>query len=205
MTITVADHIAAFLRDREVEIVFGLCGHTNIALLAALERGGGPRFVTTRHEQVAAHAADGYARASGRPGRRSPARRAGADQRDHWRGHRRPRLGADGRDRWRRPDLLREPRTAPGAQPASRRRPDERLRPVRQAVLAPPSCGPGTAGPRPRLGPGSSGAPGPRARVGADGPARRDSGSPDRAGDAAPASRYGPGTRRGHRLPAGEG
>ena len=27
-----------------------------------------PRFVTTRHEQVAAHAADGYARASGRPG-----------------------------------------------------------------------------------------------------------------------------------------
>ena len=29
---------------------------------------GAPRFVTTRHEQVAAHAADGYARASGRPG-----------------------------------------------------------------------------------------------------------------------------------------
>ena len=29
---------------------------------------GAPRFITTRHEQVAAHAADGYARASGRPG-----------------------------------------------------------------------------------------------------------------------------------------
>jgi acetolactate synthase-1/2/3 large subunit len=68
MTTTVADHIAGFLRERQVELIFGLCGHTNISILAALERGGGPRFVTTRHEQVAAHAADGYARASGRPG-----------------------------------------------------------------------------------------------------------------------------------------
>jgi acetolactate synthase-1/2/3 large subunit len=65
---TVADHVAGFLADREVEIVFGLCGHTNISLLAALQRHGSPRFVTTRHEQIAAHAADGLARASGRPG-----------------------------------------------------------------------------------------------------------------------------------------
>ena len=65
---TASDHIAAFLVDRGVEVVFGLCGHTNISLLAALERAGAPRFVTTRHEQVAAHAADGYARASGKPG-----------------------------------------------------------------------------------------------------------------------------------------
>jgi acetolactate synthase-1/2/3 large subunit len=60
--------VAAFLGDRGVELVFGLCGHTNISLLAALERRRVPRFVTTRHEQVAAHAADGYARASDRPG-----------------------------------------------------------------------------------------------------------------------------------------
>jgi acetolactate synthase-1/2/3 large subunit len=65
---TVADHIASFLADRGVELVFGLCGHTNISLIAALERHGSVRFVTTRHEQVAAHAADGYARVSGRPG-----------------------------------------------------------------------------------------------------------------------------------------
>jgi acetolactate synthase-1/2/3 large subunit len=65
---TVADHVARFLQDRGVERVFGLCGHTNISLLAALERQGSPRFITARHEQVAAHAADGYARASGRPG-----------------------------------------------------------------------------------------------------------------------------------------
>jgi acetolactate synthase-1/2/3 large subunit len=65
---TVADHIAGFLVERDVQQVFGLCGHTNISLLAAFQRRGAPRFVTTRHEQVAAHAADGYARASGRPG-----------------------------------------------------------------------------------------------------------------------------------------
>ena len=65
---TVADHVARFLLARGVDRVFGLCGHTNISLLAALERQGAPRFITTRHEQIAAHAADGYARASGRPG-----------------------------------------------------------------------------------------------------------------------------------------
>jgi acetolactate synthase-1/2/3 large subunit len=65
---TVADHVATFLLDRGVDRVFGLCGHTNISLLAALERQGEPRFITTRHEQIAAHAADGYARAAGRPG-----------------------------------------------------------------------------------------------------------------------------------------
>jgi acetolactate synthase-1/2/3 large subunit len=65
---TVADHIATFLVDREVDQVFGICGHTNISLLAALSRLGAPRFITTRHEQVAAHAADGYARATGKPG-----------------------------------------------------------------------------------------------------------------------------------------
>lgn len=65
---TVADHVAEFLVDRGVVQVFGLCGHTNISLLAAFERRGAPRFVTTRHEQVAAHAADGYARTTDRPG-----------------------------------------------------------------------------------------------------------------------------------------
>jgi acetolactate synthase-1/2/3 large subunit len=65
---TVADHVARFLDARGADRVFGLCGHTNISLLAAIERQGSPRFITTRHEQIAAHAADGYARATGRPG-----------------------------------------------------------------------------------------------------------------------------------------
>jgi acetolactate synthase-1/2/3 large subunit len=47
-----------------VEHIFGLCGHTNIAVLAALSKSKKIKFINTRHEQVAAHAADGYARAS---------------------------------------------------------------------------------------------------------------------------------------------
>ena len=55
------------LEEYGVEYVFGLCGHTNIAVLNALH--GSPiTFLTARHEQVAAHAADGYARLSGNPG-----------------------------------------------------------------------------------------------------------------------------------------
>ena len=59
--------LAEYLERLGVEVIFGLCGHTNIAFLDALGRSR-IRFVTTRHEQVAAHAADGYARASGKPG-----------------------------------------------------------------------------------------------------------------------------------------
>ena len=68
MSRTVADHIAAFLESRGVSLMFGLCGHTNISLLAALERRGSTRFATARHEQVAGHAADGFARVAGVPG-----------------------------------------------------------------------------------------------------------------------------------------
>ena len=52
-----------YLEARGVEYVFGLCGHTNIAVLAALSKSTKITFVNTRHEQVAAHMADGYARA----------------------------------------------------------------------------------------------------------------------------------------------
>src|SRR6266542_6583235 len=62
-----AYQMTEYLERIGVEVVFGLCGHTIIALLDALDRSR-IRFVSTRHEQVAAHAADGYARASGKPG-----------------------------------------------------------------------------------------------------------------------------------------
>jgi acetolactate synthase I/II/III large subunit len=62
---TVAEHIVDFLERREVRHVFGLCGHTNIAVLAALA--DSPiDFVTVRHEQIASHAADAYARVTGK-------------------------------------------------------------------------------------------------------------------------------------------
>ncbi|WP_285565654.1 thiamine pyrophosphate-binding protein [Actinoallomurus iriomotensis] len=62
-----AQALVGQLESYGVEYVFGTCGHTNIALLDALSRSS-IGFVIARHEQAAAHAADGYARASGRPG-----------------------------------------------------------------------------------------------------------------------------------------
>jgi len=56
-----------YLERLGVEVVFGLTGHTVIGMLDALGRSR-IRYVSTRHEQVAAHAADGYARATGKPG-----------------------------------------------------------------------------------------------------------------------------------------
>lgn len=60
---TIAQQLVRYLENRDVTHIFGLCGHTNIAVLSALE-GSKIRFVNTRHEQIAAHAADGYARAT---------------------------------------------------------------------------------------------------------------------------------------------
>src|SRR5437763_9979083 len=59
--------LTEYLERLGVEVIFGLCGHTVIGFLDALGKSR-IRFVTTRHEQVAAHAADGYARASGKVG-----------------------------------------------------------------------------------------------------------------------------------------
>jgi acetolactate synthase-1/2/3 large subunit len=56
-----------YLERLGVEVIFGLCGHTVIGFLDALGKSK-IRYISTRHEQVAAHAADGYARASGKVG-----------------------------------------------------------------------------------------------------------------------------------------
>ena len=62
---TVAEHLVDALERRDVRHVFGLCGHTNIAVLAALANSR-IEFVSVRHEQVASHAADAYARVTGK-------------------------------------------------------------------------------------------------------------------------------------------
>ena len=62
---TVAEHLVDYLVRREISHIFGLCGHTNIAVLSALEPSP-IEFVTVRHEQIASHAADAYARVTGR-------------------------------------------------------------------------------------------------------------------------------------------
>ena len=63
---TVAEHLVDYLERRDVSHIFGLCGHTVVALLAALEKSP-IDFVQVRHEQIASHAADAYARVKGQP------------------------------------------------------------------------------------------------------------------------------------------
>ncbi|MDA8258260.1 MAG: thiamine pyrophosphate-binding protein [Betaproteobacteria bacterium] len=58
----IAHQLVKYLEARGVEHVFGLCGHTNIAVLSELSKSP-IKFVNVRHEQIAAHMADGYARA----------------------------------------------------------------------------------------------------------------------------------------------
>src|SRR5580698_3341933 len=58
-----AMYIAACLKQEGVEKVFGQCGHTNYALIDACQKHG-IEYVSFRHEQLAAHAADAYYRVS---------------------------------------------------------------------------------------------------------------------------------------------
>ena len=57
----ISAQLVRYLESRGVKHIFGLCGHTNIAVLAELEKSS-IKFINVRHEQIASHAADGYAR-----------------------------------------------------------------------------------------------------------------------------------------------
>lgn len=57
----VSHQLVDYLERRGVEHVFGLCGHTVIAMLDPL-KDAKLKFISVRHEQLAAHAADAYAR-----------------------------------------------------------------------------------------------------------------------------------------------
>ena len=58
----VSDLIVDYLARRDVEYVFGLCGHTVIGMLDAFNRNPKVKYISNRHEAVASTAADGYAR-----------------------------------------------------------------------------------------------------------------------------------------------
>src|SRR6266849_9223661 len=60
---TGAMFIAECLKQEGVTKVFGQCGHTNYALIDACHRLG-IEYISFRHEQMAAHAADAYFRTS---------------------------------------------------------------------------------------------------------------------------------------------
>ncbi len=57
----ISHQLVKYLEERGIEHIFGLCGHTNIAVLTAVEKST-IKFINVRHEQIAAHMADGYAR-----------------------------------------------------------------------------------------------------------------------------------------------
>ncbi|MBL8587284.1 MAG: thiamine pyrophosphate-binding protein [Methylobacteriaceae bacterium] len=61
----ISNQLVKYLERRGVQHMFGLCGHTNIAVLSALANSP-IQFVVVRHEQIASHAADAYARVTGR-------------------------------------------------------------------------------------------------------------------------------------------
>jgi acetolactate synthase-1/2/3 large subunit len=61
----VSHQLVKYLEDRGIRHIFGLCGHTNIAFLSALEKST-IQFINVFHEQIAAHMADGYARVTGK-------------------------------------------------------------------------------------------------------------------------------------------
>src|SRR5436190_16611582 len=66
--ITVADSLLSELERIGVDTVFGIISIHNIPFYDALERHGGFRVVTARHEGAAVNLADAYSRVSGKLG-----------------------------------------------------------------------------------------------------------------------------------------
>lgn len=67
MRITGAEMVIEALKKENVEVIFGIPGGAMIPVYDALYKSD-LRHILTRHEQAAAHAADGYARATGKVG-----------------------------------------------------------------------------------------------------------------------------------------
>ena len=131
---TVAEQLVDYLQDRGVNHIFGLCGHTNIAVLAALEHSP-IEFVNVRHEQVASHAADAYARVTRQSQRPAQPSQPGTHQRSDRSGERRGGLHPHGGDIRRRPFVLFRQAPSPRSQPALRWGSIRDLPTVREAGL----------------------------------------------------------------------
>src|SRR5690625_4474982 len=73
------DMLIRSLRDEGVEFVFGYPGGAALHIYDALFRQQDVKHILVRHEQAATHAADGYARTTGKVGTvlRSEERRVG--------------------------------------------------------------------------------------------------------------------------------
>ena len=65
---TGADIVVRCLQDEHIEFIFGYPGGAALHIYDALYRQDKVKHILVRHEQGATHAADGYARATGKPG-----------------------------------------------------------------------------------------------------------------------------------------
>ncbi len=63
-----ADILVEALCDLGVDVIFGYPGGAVLPIYDAIFRSGRIRHILVRHEQAATHAAEGYARATGKPG-----------------------------------------------------------------------------------------------------------------------------------------
>lgn len=68
MELTGAEIVVRFLHDEGVEHLFGYPGGAVLHIYDALYRQDAVKHILVRHEQAATHAADGYARSTGKPG-----------------------------------------------------------------------------------------------------------------------------------------
>ena len=68
MKLTGAEILTHFLADEGVEFLFGYPGGAVLHIYDAIDRQDRVRHILVRHEQAATHAADGYARSTGKPG-----------------------------------------------------------------------------------------------------------------------------------------
>ena len=68
MELTGAQIVVQSLKDEGVELVFGYPGGAALHIYDAFYSQEDVRHILVRHEQAATHAADGYARATGKPG-----------------------------------------------------------------------------------------------------------------------------------------
>ena len=68
LTMTGAEMVVRALKDQGVEVIFGYPGGAVLPIYDALFNENELRHVLVRHEQGATHAAEGYARSTGRPG-----------------------------------------------------------------------------------------------------------------------------------------
>ena len=65
---TVANYLAKFLKEKNIDPVFVVQGGMITRLIDAIHHEGGTKIVSVHHEQAAAFAADAYARVTNKPG-----------------------------------------------------------------------------------------------------------------------------------------